>query len=772
MVDGDQPYTILTAPAVSADPAYDGLDPADVSVTNTDDDVVAVPVIAAAGGTLLAEDCGPGNGAIDPDETVTVSLALVNGGTAPTIDLVATLLPIGGVTEPGGPQSYGVLTPGAAAESRPFTFTASGSCGGTVSATLHLQDGPEDLGMVTFGFPLGAVGAGGTTLFASAAAVDIPSSGAAAPYPSSISVSGLTGTVAKVKATLTGFGHAFPDDVDVLLVGPGGQRMLLLSDAGGGGAVSGLALTFDDAAASALPDGGPLSSGTWKPSAYEPASDAFPSPAPGEPYGTTLSVFEGTNPNGTWSLYVRDDFSGGAGTIAGGWSLSITTSAPVCCTAPPAGMTVSPTTGLVTTEAGGTATFTVVLNSAPAADVTIGLASSNLAEGTVAPASLTFTPANALLPQTVTVTGVDDSLADGPVAYTVTTAPAVSDDPHYAGLDPSDVSVTNTDDDTAGITVSPTSGLVTTEAGGSANFTVVLKSIPAADVTIGLASSDLTEGTVTPTSLTFTPADALSPKMVTVTGVDDPIVDGSVAYSIVTAPAVSADPTYAGLDPADVSVTNTDDEPADLIFKDGFESGGLLRWSASQNVGGRLAVSRAAALDGSFGLSAQVTDTSALYVQDDTPSAEPRYRARFLFDPNGFNPGGGGGNSTVRLLVAFQGTSTRTVTVVLRRRQGQFSVQAQALLDGGGQSSTAFVNVTDAPHAIELDWRRASTAGANDGSLQLWIDGAAVPALGGLNNDTTRVDMVRLGPQNLQAGASGTLLFDRFESRRQTPIGP
>ncbi len=772
VVDGDQPYTIVTAPAVSADPAYDGLDPADVSVTNTDDDVVAVPVIAGAGGTLLTEDCGPGNGAIDPDETVTVSLALVNGGTAPTIDLVATLLPIGGINDPSGAQSYGVLTPGAAAESRPFTFTASGTCGSTVSATLHLQDGPEDLGMVTFGFALGAVGAGGTAAFASAAAVDIPSSGAAAPYPSSIVVSGLTGTVAKVTATLTGFGHAFPDDVDVLLVGPGGQRMLLLSDAGGGGAVSGLSLTFDDAAVSALPDGGPLSSGTWKPSAYEPASDAFPSPAPGEPYGTTLSVFEGTNPNGTWSLYVRDDFSGGAGTIAGGWSLSITTSAPVCCTAPPAGVTVSPTTGLVTTEAGGTATFTVVLNSAPAADVTIGLASSNPAEGTVAPASLTFTPANALLPQTVTVTGVDDSLADGPVAYTVTTAPAVSDDPHYAGLDPSDVSVTNTDDDTAGITVFPTSGLVTTEAGGSAAFTVVLKSIPAADVTIGLSSSDLTEGTVMPSSLTFTPADALSPKTVTVTGVDDPIVDLSVAYSIVTAPAVSADPVYAGLNPADVSVTNTDDEPADLIFKDGFESGGLPRWSANQNVGGRLAVSPAAALDGSFGLSALVTDSSALYVQNDTPAAEPRYRARFLFDPNGFNPGGGGGNSTVRLLVGFQGTSTRTITIVLRHRQGQFSVQAQALLNGGGQGSTAFVNVTDAPHAIEMDWRRASAASANDGSLQLWIDGAAAGALGGLNNDTTGVDMVRLGPQNLQAGATGTLFFDRFESRRQTPIGP
>jgi hypothetical protein len=72
VVDGSQAYTIVTAPAVSADPAYTGRDAADVSVTNTDDDVLAVPVIAAAGSTIQAESCGAGNGAIDPDETVTV----------------------------------------------------------------------------------------------------------------------------------------------------------------------------------------------------------------------------------------------------------------------------------------------------------------------------------------------------------------------------------------------------------------------------------------------------------------------------------------------------------------------------------------------------------------------------------------------------------------------------------------------------------------------------------------------------------------------------
>jgi hypothetical protein len=189
-------------------------------------------------------------------------------------------------------------------------------------------------------------------------------------------------------------------------------------------------------------------------------------------------------------------------------------------------------------------------------------------------------------------------------------------------------------------------------------------------------------------------------------------------------------------------------------------------------VGGRLAVTAAAALDGGFGLSANVTDTNALYVQDDTPAAETRYRARFRLDPNGFLPGPGTGATTVRVFNAFQGTSTRMITIVLRRRQGQYAVQAQAVLDSGTVVSTAFANVTDAPHAIELDWRRATAAGADNGSLQLWIDGGAVATLGGLDNDTTRIDMARLGPQNLQSGASGTLFFDRFESRRTTFIGP
>ena len=84
----------------------------------------------------MAESCQPGNGAVDPDETVTVSFPLQNIGTAPTANVVATLLPGGGVNAPSGPQSYGALGPVDPPVARSFTFIPGGACGGAVTATL------------------------------------------------------------------------------------------------------------------------------------------------------------------------------------------------------------------------------------------------------------------------------------------------------------------------------------------------------------------------------------------------------------------------------------------------------------------------------------------------------------------------------------------------------------------------------------------------------------------------------------------------------------
>jgi hypothetical protein len=223
-----------------------------------------------------------------------------------------------------------------------------------------------------------------------------------------------------------------------------------------------------------------------------------------------------------------------------------------------AGITVGPLSG-PTSEAGGQATFQVVLNSQPSADVTLHLASDNAAEGTAAPGKLTFTPVNWKAPQTVTVTGVDDDRPDGDQAYSILFSGTESADAAYAALTPSAVAATNTDDDSPGITVSAVSGAIT-EGGGEATFTVVLNSQPSAPVTVGLASSDPTEGTVQPGELTFTAANWRAPQTVTVTGLDDHLADGDQPFTVVFAPTVSDDADYASLTPASLHLTNQDDD--------------------------------------------------------------------------------------------------------------------------------------------------------------------------------------------------------------------
>lgn len=111
----------------------------------------------------------------------------------------------------------------------------------------------------------------------------------------------------------------------------------------------------------------------------------------------------------------------------------------------------------------------------------------------------------------------------------------------------------------AGVTVEPASGLYTSESGVSATFTIALDGPPESGVTIPLASSDPGEGTVSPASVTFTPADWNVPRRVTVTGASDGVDDGDIAYTILTGPVSSADPAFQGLDPSDVSVVNADD---------------------------------------------------------------------------------------------------------------------------------------------------------------------------------------------------------------------
>jgi len=162
-----------------------------------------------------------------------------------------------------------------------------------------------------------------TLTFSNPAPITINDTDPATPYPSNITVAGFAAgqTITKVTVTLTGFSHTFPADVGVLLVSPAGTSVNLTARCGGvGPGVTNSNLTFDDAAATNVPD--QLVTGTYKPT--QCGATAYSAPAPAAPYGTSLAAVNGGTPNGVWKLFVQDFFLEDVGSISGGYSLTIT----------------------------------------------------------------------------------------------------------------------------------------------------------------------------------------------------------------------------------------------------------------------------------------------------------------------------------------------------------------------------------------------------------------------------------------------------------------
>ncbi|MGQ0625862.1 MAG: hypothetical protein ACT4PP_14585 [Sporichthyaceae bacterium] len=158
----------------------------------------------------------------------------------------------------------------------------------------------------------------------------------AVQYPAAIEVSGLPGSITDVDVTVKGLTHTYPSDIHLLLVGPAGQSVLLMAHCGGMMPVSDRRFTFDDEADAELPHQDYLNSGAVRPAdpnsggrgacLGSPVSAPAPAPAPGSGYGSDLSVFDATDPNGIWDMFVFDDFSDlDGGEIAAGWSLRIRT---------------------------------------------------------------------------------------------------------------------------------------------------------------------------------------------------------------------------------------------------------------------------------------------------------------------------------------------------------------------------------------------------------------------------------------------------------------
>ncbi|MBB3058875.1 cadherin-like beta sandwich domain-containing protein [Mucilaginibacter gotjawali] len=215
--------------------------------------------------------------------------------------------------------------------------------------------------------------------FASSAVITGTSGNATpAPYPSTIAVSGLAGTISGLTIDVQGITSAsLPGPFSLLLVGPLGENIVLLAGTAAQATAgpSNVELFFSDQA-STFATNGNLNSGTYKPTSYVPANYAFPSPAPSGPYNlpgssasnpTLSSIFNGASPNGTWRLYAV--YGSNAFTISS-WAITITQQ-----------ISTTPTTTTVTSNPNPS--FITSPNNSVTLTAEIGSAAGTVNEGTV-----------------------------------------------------------------------------------------------------------------------------------------------------------------------------------------------------------------------------------------------------------------------------------------------------------------------------------------------------------------------------------------------------
>jgi CSLREA domain-containing protein len=213
-----------------------------------------------------------------------------------------------------------------------------------------------------------------------------------------------------------------------------------------------------------------------------------------------------------------------------------------------------------------------------------------------------------------------------------------------------------------GVTVTPTSGLVTSESGSSATFTIVLDAAPTSDVTISFSVSDNTEASLSTSSVTFTVSNWMTPQIVTVTGLNDTYVDGNVAYTIITGNAVSSDSNYNGRSIVDISLINTDDDTFNTIIVN----------TRNDIVDGD--TSSIAALMSNLGADGQISLREAILAANSTSNAPAGMdQIQFNF--------GGTGNQVISLTSALP-TITEAVLINGQSLSGFTSSSRMVVVDG------------------------------------------------------------------------------------------
>ncbi|MCB1054606.1 MAG: trypsin-like peptidase domain-containing protein [Acidobacteria bacterium] len=208
----------------------------------------------------------------------------------------------------------------------------------------------------------------------------------------------------------------------------------------------------------------------------------------------------------------------------------------------------------------------------------------------------------------------------------------------------------------------------------------------------------------------------------------------------------------------------------DLLFEDSFEGGDFSAWDGSGGDITDLSVTAAAFLAGtSLGMAVDVADLDDKYLIDDLPADQASYHARFYFDPNSLVLPH---NKRFKIFQVRASDNRRLLTLVFREESGSYVLLAKSHQDDGTWAKTPWIGYDDNPHYVEVEWTQSSAIGANDGRLRMWIDGALVSTVTGIDNDERGAIDARFGEVGgLDAGTSGTFYLDHFEARKLGYIG-
>ena len=223
-----------------------------------------------------------------------------------------------------------------------------------------------------------------------------------------------------------------------------------------------------------------------------------------------------------------------------------------------AGVTVSET-GLTIVE-GNTGSYTVVLNTQPAGNVTVTVTFSAGTDVSLDQTTLTFSATTWSTAQTVTVTAGEDGDTDDETDVTLSHAVASTADTAYNGISAGSVVVSITDNDTAGVTVSETD--LTIVEGSSGSYTVVLNTQPAGNVTVTVTFPAGTDVSLDQTTLTFSATTWSTAQTVTVTAGQDGDADDETDVTLSHAVTSAADTAYNGITAGSVVVSITDNDTA------------------------------------------------------------------------------------------------------------------------------------------------------------------------------------------------------------------